>query len=739
VSKPISQNVPDAEKLISMKSEELAGYLLEHLHSNIENRRHRFQPDNLAIEISRGAYPSNYEEKISEAVRKGYQWLKNRDYIYDRTSNGFFDFTEKGEEIKTAEELFNSLRSHQMSKSSLPTQLMSDKEGADTPAIVAASINQNFNDGPVLNNRYRILSPFPSSGFGQTFLAEDVFLPSRRKCVIKRFDFTSTNPETYHLMLERFEREAINLEKLAELSEQIPSLYAHFAEQGQYYLVQEWVNGETVAAKVAKSGPFNEANVKNLLRSILLVLKYVHSHGIIHRDIKPENIILREGDGKPFLIDFGAIKEMVRTVCDPFGNPSTTIVIGTQGFMPTEQAAGRPVFASDLYCLGLTAIYMLTGKRPPDLTDLRSGDISWRDKGKDVSAELAAIIDKSINHDFRERFPDALEMLNALDAISQDTVVEAQDEAIKGIRLLTKPQAFESTDNIKRYLRPMVTARVTTHSAGNVATAFNLLVHNSGNSPAKNVKLTADGEDLESAFSDTVSQKWKDLIRRCFSDEGAIPVLANGESKTNSFGAFSTDPDNTTWKIGSIINVIVTYEDLDGTQYSHDISLKIVDDKGFAGAFWEKEEKPSKARDTANTESEAARRRRVRVLLSQEIGYNIKYLTGIYESVNDEQTKNSETVKTDGYGNTSSEGYPIKALMGFHPDTLSQRAWESQIEQAPSALNLEELEAVFGFYGDLNGIVRAQERFLNAPNVSDFLDEVMRRIEAILGNYPELL
>jgi serine/threonine protein kinase, bacterial len=59
------------------------------------------------------------------------------------------------------------------------------------------------------------------------------------------------------------------------------------------------------------------------------VLKYVHLHGILHRDIKPENIVLREDDDRPYLIDFGAIKEIVKTVVDPFGNPSTTIVIGT--------------------------------------------------------------------------------------------------------------------------------------------------------------------------------------------------------------------------------------------------------------------------------------------------------------------------------------------------------------------------------------------------------------------------
>jgi hypothetical protein len=111
-------------------------------------------------------------------------------------------------------------------------------------------------------------------------------------------------------------------------------------------------------------------------------------------------------------------------VIDPFGNPSTTIVIGTKGYMPPEQVAGRPVFASDLYCLGLTAIYMLTGRRPQELTDLGTGEIVWHDKAKDVSATLAAILDKSIQYDFRDRFLSANAMLNAITKSSEDSLLK---------------------------------------------------------------------------------------------------------------------------------------------------------------------------------------------------------------------------------------------------------------------------------------------------------------------------
>lgn len=434
MSRSIFQNIPDAEKLLGMDVEELAGYVLEHLHSL---SAHEFQsnshPGNLANHIA-SRYPTPYKQNVDGVIRQAINWLTNRDYLYPRNNEGWLSFTKRGQNIKTADDLAsmqkvtgkddNEPALATLSQSSIPTLKMADETqgksstSTDTPATIS-------NSDTLLNNRYRILSAFPTSGFCQAFLAEDIFLPSKRRCVIKRFTYTSQNPETYNLILERFEREATVLEKLSESHEQIPNLLAHFSENGQFYQVQEWVKGETVAAVVASNGTFNEERVKGVLKSLLPVLEYVHSHSIIHRDIKPENVVLREGDFTPFLIDFGAVKEVVGTMVDPFGNPSTTIVVGTQGYMPPEQVAGRPVYVSDLYSLSLTAIYMLTGKRPQELLDLGTGEMMWRDVAKDVSDELAAILDKSIRDNFRERFSSARAMLDALDSATQVTTPHA--------------------------------------------------------------------------------------------------------------------------------------------------------------------------------------------------------------------------------------------------------------------------------------------------------------------------
>ncbi|NJR58391.1 MAG: protein kinase [Cyanobacteria bacterium CRU_2_1] len=267
----------------------------------------------------------------------------------------------------------------------------------------------------VLNNRYRVVRVLASGGFGETFLAEDTFLPSKRLCVLKQLRLMTNNAQVYQIVQERFQREAAILEELGRSSSQIPELYAYFEEGGRFYLVQEWIEGHTLADIVHIEGAFSEEEVRELLEKTLTVLDYIHARRIIHRDIKPDNIIIRHGDAKPVLIDFGAVKETVGTVLNSQGHTVSSIVIGTPGYMPPEQAAGRPVFSSDLYSLGLTAIYLLTGKKPQDLeVDPITGDLLWRSLVPQVSYSLAEILDKVIQYHPRDRFPVAQDLLNVL-------------------------------------------------------------------------------------------------------------------------------------------------------------------------------------------------------------------------------------------------------------------------------------------------------------------------------------
>jgi serine/threonine protein kinase, bacterial len=269
-----------------------------------------------------------------------------------------------------------------------------------------------------LNNRYQVIQILAEGGFGQTFLAEDTYMPSRRRCVIKQLKLINNDPQAYQIIQQRFEREAATLEYLGEHNIQIPKLYAYFLENGQFYLVQEWIQGQTLRDVVTAKGYENETLVREIIISLLSVLDYVHSQGIIHRDIKPDNIILRSHDSKPVLIDFGAVKETIRSTVGVQGNPTHSIVIGTPGYMPSEQAVGRPVYATDIYSLGLTAIYLLTGKNPIELqSNPQTGEILWQQDATHVSPAFASILSQAIEPQASDRFNTAREMLCALQSL----------------------------------------------------------------------------------------------------------------------------------------------------------------------------------------------------------------------------------------------------------------------------------------------------------------------------------
>ncbi|MEH2404686.1 protein kinase domain-containing protein [Nostoc sp.] len=311
----------------------------------------------------------------------------------------------------------------------------------------------------LLNDRYQVIRTLGAGGFGETYLAEDTYMPSKRRCVVKQLIPIHNNPQIYQIVQERFQREAAILEELGGANDQIPALYAYFSSGGQFYLVQEWIEGDTLTGKVQKQGLFTESTVQELFMNLLPILDYVHSKHIVHRDIKPDNIIVRHRDGKPVLIDFGAVRESMGTVVNSQGNPTSSIVIGTPGYMPSEQAAGRPVFSSDLYSLGMTVIYLLTGRQAQQLeTDSQTGEIVWRQYASHLSPIIAGVIDKAIAYHPRDRYPTARAMLDTLQSIAnpipptqplltQPTVVSAPPPQTVPVKPQPNPQG-NSQNNI---------------------------------------------------------------------------------------------------------------------------------------------------------------------------------------------------------------------------------------------------------------------------------------------------
>jgi tetratricopeptide (TPR) repeat protein len=221
------------------------------------------------------------------------------------------------------------------------------------------------------------------------------------------------NPEPPILQTARvlFDREAKVLYGLGNAHNQIPRLFAHFEENNEFYLVQEYINGHPLSQELLSDQPWPEPNVVQLLNEILDVLAVVHQHGVIHRDIKPPNLMRRYQDKKIVLIDFGAVKEISALAVDPQGQTTATIAIGTAGYMPPEQAHGHPQRASDIYAVGVLGIQALLGTMPQQ--DPETGDLIWKNLVS-ASPQLVNILERMTRYHFLDRYQSADMALTAL-------------------------------------------------------------------------------------------------------------------------------------------------------------------------------------------------------------------------------------------------------------------------------------------------------------------------------------
>ncbi|MEH2417534.1 serine/threonine-protein kinase [Nostoc sp.] len=284
--------------------------------------------------------------------------------------------------------------------------------------------------GQLLDGRYQVLQVLGKGGFGQTYIAQDTHRPGFPKCVVKHLKPVTRSPEFLEIARRLFNSEAETLEQLGN-HDQIPRLLAYFESNQEFFLVQEFIEGHTLKAELFPNQPWTEEKVIQLLQQVLGILQFIHSHNVIHRDIKPDNIIRRQQDGKLVLIDFGAVKQVQTQLLTVAGHTGATIIIGTPGYMSTEQGQGKPRPNSDIYSLGIIGIQSLTGLHPINFQeDPDTGEISWQHQAN-VSSGLASVLSKMVLHHFKQRYQSAAEVLQALKHL--DTKVEAQ---------LTQPPSF---------------------------------------------------------------------------------------------------------------------------------------------------------------------------------------------------------------------------------------------------------------------------------------------------------
>ncbi|MCU0550217.1 MAG: protein kinase [Leptolyngbya sp. Prado105] len=288
-----------------------------------------------------------------------------------------------------------------------------------------------FSPGTLIHNQYRIQRILGQGGLGRTYLSLDTHSFEERR-VLKEFAPHGISSQSLQKAKDLFYREAQLLYQIKH--PQIPKFFAYFEEDERLLLVQEYIEGETYAEllhnRFIQQQVFSEAEVLRLLRNLLPVLSDIHAQGIIHRDISIDNIML--SNHIPFLIDFGVGTQ----------ESAGKSFVGKFGYAPHEQLQlGQCSPSSDLYALAVTAIVLLTGHQPHQLTERLTSAEFWRSRAT-VSDRFAQIIQRMLAFYPGDRYAAATEVLTALQAIQTPlttTAIQRSTPANEGNLVTTFP------------------------------------------------------------------------------------------------------------------------------------------------------------------------------------------------------------------------------------------------------------------------------------------------------------
>ncbi|MGB5711925.1 MAG: tetratricopeptide repeat protein [Waterburya sp.] len=279
---------------------------------------------------------------------------------------------------------------------------------ANSASQATNSENMMHVPGSIIGNRYQIIQKLGRLETGKTYLAKDLQATVDGRCVVEQLSLNCNNEANWRIIKQYLLNEIAVLERLGD-HPQIPQYYDHFTENREFYLVREYIDGDNLQQEVERK-VFNEADTICLIQDALRILDFIHKTNVIHRDVQPVNLIRRKQDNMFVLIDFGAIREIESTEINLQGQLIFDPPDGNCSYIAPEQKAGESNFGSDIYALGKTAIYALTGKSPQELEQT---DLDWQTQCQ-ISPKLEDILSKMISSEIEHRYGSALEVLNNL-------------------------------------------------------------------------------------------------------------------------------------------------------------------------------------------------------------------------------------------------------------------------------------------------------------------------------------
>jgi len=320
--------------------------------------------------------------------------------------------------------------------------------------------------GSIINNRYQIIQKLGREEVGKTYLSKDLQATGDARCAIEQLNPLYDNQVNWQLIEKHLIDEVAILERLGD-HPQIPQFYNYFIENQEFYLVREYINGDNLE-KIVKGRVFDEADTVYLIQDALRILDFIHKTNVIHRNVQPIHLIKRKQDHKFVLINFGAIREIESTEINLRGELITSNPIGNWAYIAPEQKAGQSHFRSDIYSLGRTAVYALTGQSPLELEQTK---IRWSTLCQ-ISPTLEKILTKMMSIKLDERYSSALDVLQDLRPLLKIKQVVGGRYAIT--RYLGGGSGIETylADNLHRqYQSPCLIKQIelpSVHGAGKV-------------------------------------------------------------------------------------------------------------------------------------------------------------------------------------------------------------------------------------------------------------------------------
>jgi serine/threonine-protein kinase len=306
--------------------------------------------------------------------------------------------------------------------------------------------------GQKINDRYQIIRTIGEGGMANVYLAEDTIL--NRKVAVKILRGDLSNDEKF---VRRFQREALSASSLSHPN--IVEMYDVGEDDGNYYIVMEYIEGKTLKQLIKKRGALTLTEVVDIMLQLTSAVAHAHESYIIHRDIKPLNILIME-DGRVKITDFGIAMAMNGTQLT-----QTNSVMGSVHYLPPEQANGSgATIKSDIYSLGILMYELLLGSIPFKgdnpveiaLKHLKDDVPSVRKQNSSIPQSIENVIIRATAKNPQNRYSDATEMYNDLKTVLDESrqnedkyIYKYEEQDIEATKKISIINASKFKNNIE--------------------------------------------------------------------------------------------------------------------------------------------------------------------------------------------------------------------------------------------------------------------------------------------------